>query len=321
MDRDHDNLRATLQWCQAQGYAEPALRLGVALWWFWGAHGHLREGRELLSSLIVGFPIKRGNSRAELYARALSGAGNLAAVQGDHAAARSLALQALTLYQQRGDQRLEALAHDALAVIALASGDLVEARSHLVTSITIQHRLGGIGAVAVAVERFVELAAAQGRWEGAPRLAGGEESLREQAGHALLPIARARLDRATGPARQALEEVAVEAAWRAGYGLPIAESVVAALAITEPPPEPREPALPGAPSAVVGLVLTQREQEVVALIARGFTNRQIAESLVITEGTAANHVAHILIKLGFSSRAQVAVWAAEHGQVVPAPDR
>ena len=56
-----------------------------------------------------------------------------------------------------------------------------------------------------------------------------------------------------------------------------------------------------------------RELEVVALIARGLTNRQIAAELVIAEGTAANHVKHILALLDLASRAQVAAWAIEHG--------
>ena len=49
------------------------------------------------------------------------------------------------------------------------------------------------------------------------------------------------------------------------------------------------------------------------LIARGFTNAGIANRLVVTPGTAANHVAQILERLGFSCRAQVAVWAAQQG--------
>jgi adenylate cyclase len=57
--------------------------------------------------------------------------------------------------------------------------------------------------------------------------------------------------------------------------------------------------------------LTEREQEVVALIVRGCSNREIAEELVIAEGTAVRHVANILNKLGLHSRAQVAVWAVE----------
>jgi DNA-binding CsgD family transcriptional regulator len=59
--------------------------------------------------------------------------------------------------------------------------------------------------------------------------------------------------------------------------------------------------------------LTAREWEVAGLIARGLTNPQIAERLVITTRTVAAHVEHILDKLGFASRHQVAAWAAEHG--------
>ncbi len=67
-----------------------------------------------------------------------------------------------------------------------------------------------------------------------------------------------------------------------------------------------------------GPPLTRREAEIAALVARGLTNRQIAQTLVITEGTAANHVQHILNKLGFDSRAQIASWAAERGLGAPA---
>jgi len=60
-------------------------------------------------------------------------------------------------------------------------------------------------------------------------------------------------------------------------------------------------------------VLTPRQREIATLIAAGLTNAEIAQRLVIKEGTAANHVEHILRRLGFTSRAQVAVWAAERG--------
>ena len=59
--------------------------------------------------------------------------------------------------------------------------------------------------------------------------------------------------------------------------------------------------------------LSARELEVALLIARGLTNRQVAEELVISERTASTHVTHILNKLGFSTRSQVAAWAVEHG--------
>jgi DNA-binding NarL/FixJ family response regulator len=56
--------------------------------------------------------------------------------------------------------------------------------------------------------------------------------------------------------------------------------------------------------------LTAREREVVALIALGRSNRAIAQELFISPATAARHVANILAKLGFTSRSQVAAWAA-----------
>lgn len=54
--------------------------------------------------------------------------------------------------------------------------------------------------------------------------------------------------------------------------------------------------------------LSPRETEVAALVAEGLTNRQIAARLVISERTAGNHIAHILTKLGFTSRSQIAAW-------------
>ena len=53
--------------------------------------------------------------------------------------------------------------------------------------------------------------------------------------------------------------------------------------------------------------LTPREREVLGLIVRGYTNRQIAAKLVITPGTTANHVANILAKLNCRNRAQAVV--------------
>src|SRR5690242_19266904 len=59
--------------------------------------------------------------------------------------------------------------------------------------------------------------------------------------------------------------------------------------------------------------LTAREVEVLVLLARGLSNRQIAERLVITPKTAGNHVEHIYAKIGASSRAAAAMFAVQHG--------
>jgi DNA-binding CsgD family transcriptional regulator len=63
--------------------------------------------------------------------------------------------------------------------------------------------------------------------------------------------------------------------------------------------------------------LTRREREVAAEIARGKSNRQVAASLFTSERTVASHVSHILAKLGFTSRTQIAVWARDNGLAEP----
>ena len=61
--------------------------------------------------------------------------------------------------------------------------------------------------------------------------------------------------------------------------------------------------------------LTPRELEVAEHVAGGFSNKQIASRLSISRRTAETHVEHILGKLGFASRAQIAAWFAEHHSV------
>lgn len=66
-----------------------------------------------------------------------------------------------------------------------------------------------------------------------------------------------------------------------------------------------------------GNELTEREREVLALVARGYTNKQIADTLYVSEKTARNHVSHILEKLGLSRRSEAAAFAVEHKLVPP----
>ena len=64
-------------------------------------------------------------------------------------------------------------------------------------------------------------------------------------------------------------------------------------------------------------VLSPREIEVADLVAEGLSNPAIARRLYLSRPTVASHVAHILTKLGFSSRAQIAAWAAQRGALAP----
>jgi non-specific serine/threonine protein kinase len=68
----------------------------------------------------------------------------------------------------------------------------------------------------------------------------------------------------------------------------------------------------------VDAALTRRERQVVVLLARGLSNPQIADELVISPRTAQRHVENILGKLGFVSRAQVAAWSVSTGLVASA---
>ena len=58
--------------------------------------------------------------------------------------------------------------------------------------------------------------------------------------------------------------------------------------------------------------LTEREREILTLVARGASNRQVSETLFITEGTVKNHMSNILSKLGLRDRTQAALYAKEH---------
>jgi DNA-binding NarL/FixJ family response regulator len=63
--------------------------------------------------------------------------------------------------------------------------------------------------------------------------------------------------------------------------------------------------------------LTKREREVAALVAQGKSNREIAQTLVLSEYTVASHVSNILSKLEFASRTQIVAWAIDKGLAKP----
>jgi DNA-binding NarL/FixJ family response regulator len=71
---------------------------------------------------------------------------------------------------------------------------------------------------------------------------------------------------------------------------------------------------PGRPELAAQMAeLTPREREVLRLLARGRTNSEIAEDLVISEGTVKTHVAHVLAKLGLRDRVQAVIFGYESG--------
>jgi DNA-binding NarL/FixJ family response regulator len=77
--------------------------------------------------------------------------------------------------------------------------------------------------------------------------------------------------------------------------------------------------LPGPVSRTPGELagLTDREQEVLRLLAAGLTNAEISEALVVSEPTVKTHVSNVLGKLGLRDRVQAVIYAYETGLIVP----
>ena len=88
----------------------------------------------------------------------------------------------------------------------------------------------------------------------------------------------------------------------------VARRLMAAVAGDAPARPAPSPALPKELQE-----LTEREREVLDLIARGLTNREIAGKMVVSEKTVKTHVSNLLDKLGLEDRTRAAIWALKHG--------
>jgi DNA-binding CsgD family transcriptional regulator/tetratricopeptide (TPR) repeat protein len=244
----------------------------------------------------------------------------LAVVQGDHGRAGALLTTALTVEQAQGDGWSKAHALAALGHLALLQGDHERSAALRRESLRLRLELRDRRGLSDSLEGLAWTLSAQGHVERAARLLGAAEATRQMTGFALSavhPYWAAERDREVTATRASLGEDAFAAAWSEGQAMPLEEAVAYALA-TDPAPSvaaPTAAAVPGPVERSAGSVLSGREREVAALIAQGRTNREIAERLVISEWTADTHVRHILTKLSFRSRAQVAVWATAQGLV------
>jgi DNA-binding NarL/FixJ family response regulator len=109
------------------------------------------------------------------------------------------------------------------------------------------------------------------------------------------------------------EEIAAAVRIVAGGGALLAPAITRAVIEEFTRRPPTAPASP--PAAVAGL--TPREREVLDLLARGLSNPQICQQLVISEATAKTHVARILQKLSLHDRIQIVIYAYETGLITP----
>jgi predicted ATPase/DNA-binding CsgD family transcriptional regulator len=244
------------------------------------------------------------------------GMGTLARARGDADMAIRHFEEALEIFRELDASREIARCLAGLGWVALTRGDLDLAQDRLAEGLRINQACGQRLGIARGLEAFAALAAARQQPEPAARLAGAGCQLRESLGQ---PTGiGSRIEQMLELARDRLGAAAAAALFAEGREMTVEDAVGYALgsspgAFSDVPGAAEyawaDPRLAAARSATP---LTAREQEIVMLIARGLSNRQIADELVISPATAARHVANILAKLGFSSRTQIASWAARH---------
>ncbi|MDR7416634.1 MAG: LuxR C-terminal-related transcriptional regulator [Armatimonadota bacterium] len=324
-----DQGRAALEGFTAAGDA-----LGIASTSRILAHVALARGdyRRAASYLKEGLRRYRGTGHPWGVAISCSSLALVALAKGKPEKARSLLLEAMALYRQHGDPWGMAVCLQEMGQAAHQLGRYEEAHNlleqglgrfrDLQDKIRIAETLADLGAAARAMNRGRDAGRMYRdslalRWvlgsrrgvaeclEGLATLAtdpratarwlGAAEGLRSQVGAPPPVPQRAVIEAASHRARAALGATGFEAERVKGSTLPLAEVIREAL-------EERW-----------NMRLSPRERQVVGWIAHGLTNRDIAAELGVSERTVDTHVLHILNKLGFRSRAQIAAWAVEQG--------
>jgi DNA-binding CsgD family transcriptional regulator len=190
-----------------------------------------------------------------------------------------------------------------LGETALEEAKFNEARQNYDDGLALALSIGDRQRIASIVEGFACLADAEHQPARALTLAGAGASLRRVIHSPLAPAEAVRFEARLTGSREALGSQA--ARWfDHGYGL----SVSSALTLARAPAEP----VVRVPAAAAARGLTAREQQVAALVARGLSNRRIADQLGVAGSTIQRHVVNIMSKRGLQSRVQLALWYVGH---------
>jgi non-specific serine/threonine protein kinase len=268
--------------------------------------------RRAAACYAEGLAIRRQLGDQRGTAISLQGLGFVARMQGDNARAQSLLEEALRLFRAADDRFQIGLTTGYLADAVFAAGDLPRSRWLLLESLDVLRALGARSRIPRCLERWAAFAVARGRAAVAVRLAGAADALRAVLGDPLSAAQLAERERILLPTRSALSAEAAKQEWALGRAMTMEEAIDLALGVAAAPAEsPR--ATPPEPAPDPSFPLTVRQRDVAALVARGLTNQEIANALVVSPRTAETHVQNILTKLDLTSRAQLAVWAHRHG--------
>jgi predicted ATPase/DNA-binding CsgD family transcriptional regulator len=235
--------------------------------------------------------------------------------QGDRVKASDLLAEGRAICRAYGDQWYLS---QILMVSAQYAANLTEAAAYARESLTLQRSLNDILGALGVLEVMAPIASADHDHRRAARLLGAADQLRHMIGGSPYDAQRlAWRQQTTAAARSALGDTAFDAEHHHGQGLTVDEAISYALGERKTP-ETAKALVVGETTAVI---LTRREREITELVARGLSNRQIAERLVISQRTAESHVGNILDKLGFTSRSQIASWHTSQGGHTDDPPR
>lgn len=147
LEQEHDNMRAALSWATTKQETELALRLCVALWWFWRVRGHGAEGRRWLeTALAMPNNVPEGSeASAKIKLQRIhshNAAGVLAYEQGDYEQAIKFHEGTLALGREMGRLPSIAAALNNLGLVARAQGDYLKAHSLYEESLEIRRKIG-----------------------------------------------------------------------------------------------------------------------------------------------------------------------------------
>lgn len=221
----------------------------------------------------------------------------------DRQQARACWQGVVDLCDEHGERWRRAYAMWGLGLEAWRRGDWPRAHSFELECLAAQGEFNDQNCAASCVETLSWIAAGSGRNEEAARLAGVAHTVRSQFGGTLFSHFDEDHKRCQEQVRCSLGEQVYTEAFNQGTRLSLEDMAGLLLGHTAS----RSSAESNEPTGQ----LTKREREVATLVAQGMTNKQIAQALVISQRTADSHIEHILTKLGFASRSQIAAIIAE----------
>ena len=217
--------------------------------------------------------------------------------------AMACAEECIALSEAASERWCAALARWVQALVQWQLAHGTRARTYARDVLRLKAPFGDRMGMAMSVEVVAWAESEAGRSPEAARLLGAVQAALDSIGASLFGHLHEDHDRCLARTREALGDDAFRRAFEEGAAMRFDEAVALALGR-------RTPAPAAADAQGDEVRLTRRESEIAALVAEGLTNREIAERLVMAPRTAEGHVAHILGKLGFTSRAQLAAWSA-----------